>query len=178
MANEDLKDTIGDLYFFSLSRVIEAIYYDEDLSDVLYFIVNLAAELTGGMGSTLRVLGKDFDLRLVASHGLSKSYLEAGAVDYGKSILEIQEGDILFIKDVEKDPRVQNKLAAQKEGIRSVIGIPSTVDENTYCVMRVYFSDPKVPYQDEVDFLIALLRLACIAIHRAASLELANSSNA
>lgn len=172
--SKELKETPNDLYFFSLGRVIEAIYYDEDLSDLLYFIVNLAAELSGGMGSTLRVLGKDLQPKLLASHGLSKEYLSSGALDLGRSQAEILEGGIVIVKDTQKDPRVQDKAAALKEGIRSIIGIPATVDENTYCVLRIYFPNTKVPQQDEMDFLIALLRLACIAIHRSASLNMGN----
>ncbi len=169
---KELKESPADLYFFSLGRVIEAIYYDEDLSDLLYFIVYLASELSGGLGSTLRVLGKDFRAKLLASHGLSGEYLRCGALDGGRSQTEISEGGVVIVKDTQRDSRVYNKEAALKEGIKSIIGIPATVDENTYCVLRIYFENTKIPNQDEMDFLVALLRLACIAIHRSASLNM------
>ncbi len=169
MADIKATDSINELYFFALSRVIEAIYYDEDVQDVLYFIVNLATEMTNGLGSTIRVLSSDtYHLKLLASHGLTKEYLSKGALDKGRGITEINEGDIILISDIESDKRVQDREMARKEGIKSIIGIPFTIDEDNFFILRVYFPYKKVFTQDEVDFLIALGRLGCICIHRAA----------
>ena len=155
---------------FTLSRVIDVIYRDEEyLSDVLYFIVSLASELTGAKGSTIRVLEQgNFNLKVVSAYGLSKKYLNSGAIDYGKSVTEIMHGDIIIINDFETDPRIQNLDAAKKEGLNSVIGIPFTVNETTFSILRTYFSFKKVPSHDEMQFLDSLGKLACLAIERAA----------
>ena len=170
------KDNMGmsqgliDSYFFALVRVIDAIYRDdEELGDILYFIVSLAAELTGAKGSTIRVLEHGtFDLKVVSSYGLSKGYLDSGAIDHGKSITEIMQGDIIVINDFENDPRIQNVEAARKEGLQSVIGIPFTVNETTYSILRVYYSSRKIPTHDEMEFLNSLGKLSCLAIEKAA----------
>ena len=158
-----------DSFYFSLVRVIDAIYMDEeDLGDILYFVVTLATELTGAKGATIRVLEQgSLDLKVVASYGLSNTYLSVGAIDYGKSITEIMQGDIILINDFDGDPRIQNKKAAQEEGVCSVIGIPFTVSESAYSILRVYFSSKKVPTQEEVDLLSSLGKLSCLAIDRA-----------
>ena len=158
-----------DSFYFSLVRVIDAIYMDEeDLGDILYFIVTLAAELTGAKGGTIRVLAHDsLDLKVVASYGLSKTYLSSGAIDYGKSITEVMQGDIIIINDFENDPRIQNRKAAEAEGLRSVIGIPLTVNESAYSILRVYFPTKKIPSQEEMDLLSSLGKLSCLAINRA-----------
>ena len=155
---------------FTLSRVIDVIYRDEEeLSDVLYFIVSLASELTSAKGSTIRVLEQgNFKLKVVSTYGLSKKYLNSGAIDYGKSVTEIMDGDIIIINDFEQDPRIQNVDAAKSEGLKSVIGIPFTVNETTYSILRTYFSFKKVPSHDEMQFLNSLGKLACLAIERAA----------
>jgi len=155
---------------FALSRVIDVIYRDEEeLRDVLYFVVSLASEFTGAKGGTIRVLEQgNFKLKVVSSYGLSKEYLNSGAIDYGKSVTEIMDGDIIMINDFETDPRIQNFDAAKKEGLNSVIGIPFTVNETTYSILRTYFSFKKVPSHDEMQFLDSLGKLACLAIERAA----------
>lgn len=165
-----MAESFLELSSFALSRVIDVIYRDEeDLSDVLYFIVSLASELMGAKGSTIRVLEQgNFNLKVVSSYGLSKRYLNSGATDYGKSVTEIMQGDIIIINDFEKDPRIQNLDAAKKEGLKAVIGIPFTVNETTYSILRTYFPFKKVPSHDEMQFLNSLGKLACLAIERAA----------
>lgn len=171
------QETFHDTAFFSLDRVIDLIYRDEEeLSDILYFIVSLAAEITGAAGSTLRVLEQGtFNLKVVSSYGLTKRYLNSGAIDFGKSVTEVMHGDIMIINDFENDPRIQNREAARKEGLRSVIGLPFTVNDTTYAILRVYFAHKKVPTQDEMEFLASLGKLACLAIERAAVSELKES---
>jgi GAF domain-containing protein len=161
-----------DTRFYSLVRVIDSIYQDEALSDILYFIVSLATELTGGKGSTIRVLeAGTFHLKVLSSCGLSQAYLNSGAIDHGKSMAEIIQGDIIIINDFEKDPRVENRNAARKEGLRSVIGIPFTVNEVTYSILRVYFSFKKTPSHEEMELLNSLGKLSCLAIDRAVARE-------
>jgi GAF domain-containing protein len=163
------ENSIMDSYFFSLNRVIDAIYLEEDLADILHFIVSLATELTKAKGSTIRVLEHGtFDLKVVSSYGMSKEYLESGAIDYGKSVTEIMEGDTIIINDFENDPRMQNLDAAKKEGVSSVIGMPFTVNETTYTILRVYYRDKKIPTQEEMEILSSLGKLGCLAIQHAA----------
>ena len=76
--------------------------------------------------------------------------------------------NIIIINNFEKDPRIQNLEAAKREGLSSVIGIPFTVNETTYAILRTYFSFKKVPSHDEMQFLDSLGKLACLAIERAA----------
>jgi GAF domain-containing protein len=171
-----MERSIVDSYFYSLVRVISAIYHDEDLGDTLYFILSLATELTGAKGSTIRVLEQGtFNLSTVSSYGLSQEYLDSGAIDHGKSITEIIHGDTILINDFEKDPRIQNLEAARKEGVRSVIGIPFTVNETTYSILRVYFPSKKVPTHEEMELLNSLGRLICLAIERSAVSGLRNT---
>jgi len=163
-----MEQDILDTYFYALVRVIDDVYQDEDLQDVLYFIVSLAADLTGAKGSTIRVLEHgSFDLKLISSHGLSKAYLDSGAIDHGRSITEIMQGDTIIINDFENDSRIQDLEAAKNEGVSSVIGIPFTVNETTYSILRVYFSSQKVPTQEEMEVLYSLGKLSCLAIDRA-----------
>ncbi|MBW1779445.1 MAG: GAF domain-containing protein [Deltaproteobacteria bacterium] len=169
-----MAENFLELSSFALSRVIDVIYGDEEeLSNILHFIVSLAVELTGAKGSTIRVLEHGtFDLKVVSACGLSKKYLNSGAIDSGKSITEIMQGDIMIINDFEKDPRIQNLDAARREGLGSVIGIPFTVNETTYAILRIYFTSKKVPTHDEMLLLTSLGKLACLAIERAALSEM------
>ncbi len=162
-----MEKDILDTYFYALVRVIDDVYQEEDLEDVLHFIVSLATDLTGAKGSTIRVLEHGtFDLKVISSYGLSKAYLSSGAIDHGRSITEIMQGDTIIINDFENDPRIENLEAARKEGVSSVIGIPFTVNETTYSILRVYYSSPKIPTHDEMAVLYSLGKLSCLAIDR------------
>lgn len=163
------ENNMSDSYFYALNRVVDVIYREEeDLADVLYFIVSLATELTGAKGSTIRILEQgSFDLKAVSSYSLSQDFLEAGVIDSGKSATEIMEGDTIIINDFENDPRIKNLEAAKKEGVSAFIGIPFTVNETTYSILRVYFSSKKVPTHDEMEILNSLGKLSCMAIEHA-----------
>ena len=164
-----MEQNVIDSYFYSLVRVIDVIYQEEDLSDVLHFICSLSTELTGAKGSTIRVLEQgSFDLKVVSSFGLSDRYLRSGAIDYGKSFTEIMLGNVIIINDFENDSRVQDLDAAKREGVHSVIGIPFTVNETTYSILRVYYESKKIPTHDEMEILNSLGKLSCLAIERAA----------
>jgi GAF domain-containing protein len=167
------RNELMDTYFYALNRVIDVIYREEEvLGDILYFIVSLATELTGGKGSTIRVLEQGrLDLKVVSSYGLSKEYLKSGAIDYGRSVTEIVEGDIIIINDFEADPRIKNLQAAKKEGVRAVIGIPFTVNDTTYSILRVYYPSKKVPTHEEMELLNSLGKLSCLAIQAASVKE-------
>ena len=171
MKNETApSQSFMDSAFFALCRVIDAIYLkEEDIRDVLYFIVSLAAEITAAKGSTIRILEQgSFHLKLASSYGLSNAYLSSGAIDYGKSVTEIMAGNIIIINDFEADSRIQNLKAARREGLKSVIGIPFTVNDTTYSILRTYYTSKKTPTQDEMYFLSSLGKLSCVAIERAA----------
>jgi transcriptional regulator with GAF, ATPase, and Fis domain len=160
------ENNMLDSYFYALNRVIDVIYSEEeDLGDVLYFILSLATELTDAKGSNIRVLEQGtFDLKAVSSYGLSQKYLEAEVIDSGKSATEIMEGDTIIITDFENDPRIKNLKAARKEGVNALIGIPFTVNETTYSILRVYFPSKKVPTHEEMELLNSLGKLSCLAI--------------
>ena len=165
----NVEKSLLDSYFYALNRVIDAIYHEEDLGDTLYFIVSLAKELTGAKGSTIRVLEHgSFNLKVVASCGLSQAYLRSGAIDHGKSITEIMRGDTIVIDDFAASDSVQDFDAAKKEGVNAVIGIPFTVNETTYTILRVYFGHKKTPMKEEIELLNSLGRLSCLAINMAA----------
>jgi GAF domain-containing protein len=114
---------------------------------------------------------------VISAYGLSKRVLNSGGIDSGKGITEIMQGDIIIINDFEKDPRIQNLEAARTEGLAAVIGIPFTVNETTYAILRVYFASKKVPTHDEMYFLNSLGKLACLAIERAAMREMRGDQN-
>ena len=165
-----MQENFTDSSFFALNRVIDIIYRDkEDIRDILFYMVSLATEVMGARGSTIRILEQGtFHLKVASSYGLTTSYLDSGAIDFGKSVTEILAGDIIVINDFENDSRIQNLKAAREEGLKSVIGLPFTVNETTYTILRIYFASKKVPTQDEIYFLNCLGKLSCLAIERAA----------
>jgi GAF domain-containing protein len=161
-----MDGALAESYFYAVGSVLDAVSRDEsDLEGILDEIVSLAAQLTGAKGSTVRVLDSEtFSMELRASYGLSQAYLESGAIDFGKSVTELKSGSMLIATDLASDPRVQNLPAAEREGVKAVIGMPFMVSRKSYCVLRVYFAAKKTPAQHEMDLLRSLGQLCCLAI--------------
>jgi len=85
-----------------------------------------------------RLLSRDQrKLEHVASFGLSKEFLDKGAVDAEKSVAEALEGCIVMVEDCANDPRIQFPKEHLEEGIVSMLTVPLVARGNVIGVMRL-----------------------------------------
>ena len=90
-------------------------------------------------------------LEVIASSGLSDSYLKKGPVDADKSITDTLLGCSAMIWDVGIDPRIEYPDEAKKEGIASILSVPISVRDQILGVLRIYTSERRnfslAPYE-------------------------------
>ncbi len=156
-----------DLHIQDLQEITQAVRRRMAVKDTLTLICHKASEAMGALGASIRIRDKDSgELKLSTSCGLSEEYLAKGRVLSDQSVGEIHAGKPVVISDVLSDPRVQHPEAAQKEGIRGIIGVPVRVGENTVGVMRIYLPMFWQPDAGDLDYLIALAEQGGLAIEK------------
>lgn len=51
-----------------------------------------------------------FNLKIIASYGLSSEFLKSEAIDLERNVAEIVQGDVILINDLDGDPRIVNRF--------------------------------------------------------------------
>ncbi len=103
-------------------------------------------------------------LEVIATQGLSESYLKKGPVDADKSITGTLEGQSALIFDTLKDPRLEYPDEAKKGGIASILSVPISVKDQIIGVLRIYTSRRRNFSNDDYEFITGLADMAGIAI--------------
>jgi signal transduction protein with GAF and PtsI domain len=158
----------------TLMEIARSINSTLDLSEVLDLIVKSAARTMGYKAASLRLLDREGEtLKIRATYGLSKKYLEKGPVRVSESVLdqECLAGKPINISNVDAEPRVRYREEIKREGISSVLYVPLLVKNKAIGLLRVYSSLPHWFSQDEVDFLLALANQVATAIENARLFE-------
>ena len=136
--------------------------------EVLNTIVQSIAKAVDAKGCSLMLLFPDRkQLMHTISYGLSKWYLRKGPVISNAIISEVLKGNPVAILDATKDPRVQYKEQAKKEGIASMLSVPLMPDGEVVGIMRVYTSEQRQFSPEEIEFLGSVANLGAIALTKA-----------
>jgi signal transduction protein with GAF and PtsI domain len=143
----------------------KAINSSRNLADVLNLI-------TKNMISTLNVKActvyfwerEERILEVIATHGLSESYLKKGPIDADISIADTLKGKSTMIYDTTNDHRIEYPDEAKKEGIASILSVPISVRNKIIGVLRLYTSKRRNFLGDDFEFITCLADMAGIAI--------------
>ena len=168
-------DTNGRTYERQLSVLdfISALLTESgfDLQPLLDELVRVTAETMQMKACTIRLLDAETgEMKLKATHGLSREYLEKGPVFAGRSIFRqliercCTEDDIVEIDDVAADPRVQYTREAVTEGIRSLIAAPLVRDGRAIGGLTVFTAERHHFSDDERRLFKTIANQASIAI--------------
>ncbi len=141
------------------------------LEDVLTrLLIESARELNVKAGS-IRLLGPNRKrLHLAVAYGLSQTYLRKGEVIVAQSPIDQQALDTrrpVAISDLSQQGGFQYPEEARREGIKSVLVIPLTLDANPVGVMRLYSGQVRRFSAEEIDFAGAVADLGAVAIENA-----------
>lgn len=149
----------------TLLNITKAMSMSKDPTKVISFSVKSIRESLDIKGSALFLINPEtHKLELVASDGLSKTYLDKGPLSALESIAEsLKEGPIA-IYEVSDDPRIQYPEAAVKEGIASILSVPMYVKGEVIGNMRVYTSEPWEFTLEDVNFVQAIAEISGILI--------------
>ncbi|HWR67466.1 MAG TPA: GAF domain-containing protein [Desulfomonilia bacterium] len=139
--------------------------------DIKVIMERLSVDMAGALGVkavSVRLIDKEKGvLELVASHGLSKKYLNKGPVKIEKSVTEALQGSTVIIKDATSNKEVQYKDEKKKEGIASILTVPIKVKDEVIGVMRYYSETERDFTEGEVMLAEAVASLGGLAIHNA-----------
>ena len=158
--------TIDFLHLFQ--KVTNMIISTHKVEEVLDLIVQKIPEVLGVDAATIRLLDPAGEqLLLVASHGLSREYLNRGPIDAEKSVTKALAGTPVFIPDALSYPNVQHPEAIRKEGIKSVLVAPIIMKKEVRGVLRLLTKSPRFFKDNEIKFVAALAEQCGIAIENA-----------
>ncbi len=149
----------------TLLKITNGISASREPEEIVMLTVESVKSAMQVKGCTLFLINRKTDeLKVAASAGLSKEYLEKGPVSSLKSIAQSLEEGPVAITEVMDDPRLQYPKAAQKEGIASILSVPIIIHSNIMGALRIYTAEKSEFSMDEVNFVQAVAQIAGMAI--------------
>jgi len=157
-------------YYRTLYEMARTINSSLDSVHVLEKITSEVTRAMGAKASSIRLLGRRRQrLLLGAAYGLSRGYLRKGPIEVAKSGIdnEVIETKKPVITNTCAVSQLQYPEEAAREGIKSIVVVPLTVEGQVIGVLRVYDEECREYAPHEVDFLQAVADLSAIAIENA-----------
>jgi transcriptional regulator with GAF, ATPase, and Fis domain len=123
--------------------VSKAIAESDNLGIMTNHLTQLLVGALGIKACTIFALNPDTnELEVLASFGLSISYMNKGPVLADKSIGDALKGEPIVIEDVTKTDKLQYPKEASKEGIGSMVSLPIRFYGDPIGALRLYHSEP------------------------------------
>lgn len=139
-----------------------------ELSAVLDTIVERLPRSLGCKACTIRLLQSQSNkLELVASHGLSETYLQRGQVENEKNVEAALSGSPVSIFDVKQDDRIFYKKNMEEEGIKSLLSVPIKAGKDVIGVLRILSDSPRCFTSSEINFAVTAAEVGGVAIQNA-----------
>jgi GAF domain-containing protein len=140
-----------------------------EVKEILRALTTDLAQALGVKGVSIRLLDERKEiLELVASHGLSKKYLQKGPVSAQESIAQALKGKKpVIILNAATDKRVQYRLMNQEEGIVTILAAPIKTKEHVIGVLRLYSKVARHFTPEEIKLVTAMAYLGGLAIQNA-----------
>jgi GAF domain-containing protein len=126
----------------------------------------------GIKGCTIRLLDEESNtLELAASCGLSDQYFQKEAVLPSKSVSDVMLGQVIVIRDVKNDSRIQYPESMKKEGIVSILALPIKVKGEVKGVLKLHAAEERDFLEEEIEFASSLAEQGGLAIENARLFE-------
>ncbi|MGD9097992.1 MAG: GAF domain-containing protein, partial [Desulfobacterales bacterium] len=153
------------LLFLDLASAINSTL---DIKEVLHTLTVKVSENLGMKGAALRLLDEESgSLKLVASHGLSESFLGVGRHTSIETSAAALKGETLVIEDAARDKRVRYKDELAAEGIASMIITPISARDEIIGTLRLYSPVTRQYPEDMIIMVKALAHQGGLAIQNA-----------
>jgi PAS domain S-box-containing protein len=122
----------------------------------------------GCKACTIRLLqSQNNQLELVASYGLSETYLQRGQVENEKNVEAALSGSPVSIFDVRQDDRIFYKKNMVEEGIKSLLSVPVKAGNDVIGVLRILSEIPRCFTSSEINFAVTAAEVGGVAIQNA-----------
>jgi len=163
-------------YFRTLHEVTSAVLSTLDSKEVVQLIVDKVISIMQVKASALRLRNETtHELELIATSGLSETFLAKGQPHTDQSICETLAGRPVLITDTANDPRLEYPVETVAEGIASILSMPIIAQQRVVGVLRLYSAEKRLYSQEEITFLSALAEISGIAILNAKIYEKTNN---
>ncbi len=163
-------------YFRTLHEVTSAVLSTLDSKEVVQLIVDKVISIMQVKASALRLRNETtHELELIATSGLSETFLAKGQPHTDQSISETLAGRPVLIIDTANDPRLEYPVETVAEGIASILSMPIIAQQRVVGVLRLYSAEKRLYSQEEITFLSALAEISGIAIMNAKIYEKTNN---
>ncbi len=126
----------------------------------------LGSQVTNLIVTTMEVKGasifivnpKTEELEILATEGLSMSYVNKGPILVDKSIKLASNLKPVIITDIKNGDLLQYPEKAEREGIRAIISLPINIRGKIIGAMRIYHSEPWDISEEELSYLKLLTK--------------------
>lgn len=151
--------------FLELSSAINS---SIDIKDVLRGMTEKTTEAMGLKGVLIRLYDEETNtLNVVASYGLSDTFLNKGVIIAEKSLSEALDGKTIIVEDTGKDKNLQYPKETREEGIGSMVTVPIQSKEKVIGVMRFYNESCRKYPKDYINVMQAIAHTGALAIQNA-----------
>lgn len=141
----------------SYKLIIEAITKSDNLTVMGSQLTQLLIGATGAKGATLFIVNTEKEeLEILATQGLSPSYMNKGPILVDKSIKLASNLTPVVIRDTKKSGALQYPEKAEQEGIRAIVSFPVTIRGKVIGSLRIYHSEVWDISEEELSFLQVL----------------------
>ena len=152
-------------YFRVLHDIARTILSTLDSRQVIDLLIEKVLAITKVKACSLRLVNETTrELEMIASRGLSESYLKKGPVHMDKSIRDTLKGVPVLILDAAADPRIEYPDENAREGIASILSLPIIAGKRVIGILRLYSREMRQYSAEEAAFLAAVAELAGLAI--------------
>lgn len=128
-------------------------------------LTHLLVTLTGVKGASVFIVNPDTEsLEILATEGLSISYVNKGPILVDKSIKLENNLKPVIICDTEASDRLQYPEKAKAEGIRAIVSLPVNLRGKIIGALRVYHSQPWDITSQEMTCLELITRYVAMSL--------------
>jgi signal transduction histidine kinase len=160
-------------FYHAFRDISKLVHSGKTLREVLQRVVWKSTEVFNAKGALLRILNPESNqFEVAAAYGLGELYLSKGPVTTEKILSDLDgPNKVVVIKDIWKAPRVEYPQAAWDEGIRMVLDVPLTLDDQIIAIIRIYLSEQRDFSEEEKSFMVYIAEQSACAINKVRFIE-------
>lgn len=152
-------------YLKEFKAISHAIATYEDLNVLARHLAEGTARSFSAKGCSIMLYDdREKQLFAVATYGISEDYVRKGPIFVNRKDSAFARGEPVFVKDMQKDSRVQYPREAAREGIVSMISVPIKSRGAVVGTIRIYQSEAKEFHEDDIGAMGVLAELLGLVI--------------
>jgi signal transduction protein with GAF and PtsI domain len=152
-------------YLKEFKAISHAIATYDDLNLLTSHLAEGTARSFSARGCSIMLFDdREKQLFPVATYGISEDYVRKGPIFVNVKDSAFFKGEPVFVKDMQKDPRVQYPKEAAKEGIVSMLSVPIKSRGAVIGTIRIYQGEAKEFHEDDMEAMCVLAELLGLVI--------------